>query len=676
MEWFIAIELAGLPGIPTTARRTRDYMVRLASADPEKARQRQGSKATEYHISLLPPTVQAALLRKAGKVKVGGMTLDLPKPKAERYCKEALWASWNKANTKAHDKAKASMTAVQAVGAMARNGTSLMQAYQHVSDEFGISLPTLCRYCAAVKGFDESDWLAVLVPKYQERARANRKNKLAQVSETAWEFFKADYLRNEKPTLAGCYERLKLAAREHEWVIPSITSLKRRMDLEVPRLQQVMLREGEHAMMQLYPPQVRTIEELDAMSWINGDGYLHNVFVTWFNGEILRPKTWFWQDIYSRKIIGWRTDLSENTDSIRMSLMDVCEKFGIPREITIDNTRAAANKWMTGGVPNRYRFKVKADDPIGIIPTLGIKLHWSSVLLGKGHGQAKPIERAFGVGGLDEYIDKHPTLAGCYTGPNPMAKPDNYGDRAVDAETFLRVVAEGVAMYNAKQDRQTEACRGVMSFDQAFARSYEQAAIRKATPEQLTMMLLQAEATRVSQHGTVILESGGSIANRSNRYYHECLSDYVGQKVVARFDPQRLHETVRIYTLSGLHICDAECLEKVGFGDTQQAREHKRKRTQFVKANKQAALAQQGMSALEAAALLPSITDEPAPETKVVEMVRPASHGNAALAAQPHQQTHLRSVAQIAPDIPTAIDYEARFQAAALAMAEKQKNRI
>ncbi|MFA0000467.1 transposase domain-containing protein, partial [Vibrio lentus] len=117
----------------------------------------------------------------------------------------------------------------------------------------------------------------------------------------------------------------------------------------------------------------------------------------------------------------------ENTDSIRLSLMDVCEKFGVPKELTLDNTRAAANKWMTGGVPNRYRFKVKADDPLGIIPMMNIKLHWSSVILGKGHGQAKPIERAFGVGGLEEYIDKHPLCRGAYTGPNPMAKPDNYG---------------------------------------------------------------------------------------------------------------------------------------------------------------------------------------------------------------------------------------------------------
>lgn len=668
MEWFTATELAdaALAGMPNTRQGALKLLKALTNHDgADKYRQRDGSKATEYHISLLPPVVQAALLRKAGKVVVGGMTLDLPKPKAPRYCKEQLWARWGKANTKAHEKAKARVAAVQAVRALVQNGSSLMEAYQHISDEFDIALPTLRRYCSAVKGFDDSDWLAVLLPKHQESATANRKSKLAPVSESAWEYFKADYLAPEKPNASSCYERLKLAAKAHGWVIPSIDSLMRRMALEIPRQQLVMLREGEHALMQLYPPQVRSVADLDAMQWINGDGYQHNVFVKWFNGEILRPKTWFWQDVYSRKIIGYRCDISENTDSIRLSLMDVCSKYGIPREITIDNTRAAANKWLTGGVKNRYRFKVKEDDPLGIIPMMGIQLHWSSVILGKGHGQAKPVERAFGVGGLEEYVDIHPALRGCYTGPNPMEKPDNYGERAVDAEEFLRVLAEGVAMYNAKVGRETEACHGVMSFDQAFEQSYRQATVRKATREQLLVMLLQSEATRVSKHGTIELESGGTIASRSNRYYHPDLAQYAGQKVIARFDPQNLHAAVMVTTLQGLHICEAECLAPVAFGDTQQAREHKRKRTQFVKANKQAALAQKSMSALEAAALLPSISDEPAPESKVVEMVRtlPASIGNAAVAIE-HSDHE--------PDM----DFDSRFQAGVASLIAAKKNRL
>ena len=634
MEWVSAKECAGIPGMPTDVHKARAKLEQFAELSPEKKRKRERTKAFEFHISLLPAPVQAALLRKHGKVQIGGQTFDLPKPSKPRYAAEAIWARWNKAGSKAQETATARLKAVQAVYAMAENGVGLMAAYATVAAEYNIPLPTLRRYCGAVKGFDKGDWAPVLLPKQKEGAMACRLQRLAHIDEVAWEAFKADYLRNAEPTFTACYERLKKAAKKHGWVIPSLDSLERRLKLEVPAPQIVMLRKGEHAMHQMYPPQERTVADLHAMQWINGDGYLHNVFVKWFNGEILRPKTWFWQDVASRKIIGWRTDVSENTDSIRLSLMDVFQTYGIPQELTIDNTRAAANKWLTGGVPNRYRFKVKPDDPLGLIPMFGIKLHWSSVILGKGHGQAKPIERAFGRGGLEEYIDKHPSLEGAYTGPNPMAKPDNYGSKVIDAEVFLAAVEAGIEMYNAKQGRETEMCRGVMSFDDAFAASYEQAVIRKATPEQLQLLMLQAEATRVSAQGTFVLDAGGTIQGRSNRYFHDALFAYAGQKVVARFDPASLHDSVVVYTLQGLQICTAECLEKVGFGDTHAAREHKRKRTQFVKANKLAAQAKRSMSAIEAAQYQPEPETPIAPESRVVAMVRPVSVGNTALKVQ------------------------------------------
>lgn len=636
--WVTAKELIGLSGVPTSVHKIRAMLDRLSTE--ESKRKRQGTKAFEYQLNVLPVPIQTAFYKREEKVQVGEQVLDLPKKEQNKptYCREALWSGWNKTNNSAKEKARQALRTVQAVEALVKNGVKRMDAYQSVCDEYGVPLSTLRRNCSKVKGIDECDWAPALLPKHFEVAQAKKRNQFAHISKDAWEFFKADYLSLERPAMTASYERLKDAAAHHGWTIPSLKSLSRRIEHEVPIQQRVLLREGEHALLQMFPPQERTVEGLHALEWINGDGYQHNVFVRWFNGEILRPKTWFWQDIYSRKIIGWRCDISENTDSIRLSLMDVCEKFGIPKELTLDNTRAAANKWMTGGVPNRYRFKVKEDDPLGIIPMLGIKLHWSSVILGKGHGQAKPIERAFGVGGVEEYIDKHPLCRGAYTGPNPMAKPDNYGSKAIEAQDFLRAIAEGVEMYNAKENRSTEVCKGFMSFNQAFNASYEAAAIRKASKEQLQMMMLQAEAVRVSRHGTISLDAGGSLKGRKNRYYHDAMMNYIGQKLVARFDPLKLHESVEIYTLNGVQICTADCLEKVGFGDTQAAREHKRKRTQFTKANKAAAQAQTEMDALEVAAMMKPLEEEVVPETKTVELFRPVSIGNTVARVQVEEE--------------------------------------
>ncbi|WP_276329914.1 DNA-binding protein, partial [Vibrio lentus] len=76
--WFIASELAGVVGLPSSDRNARECLKKLAAEKPEQARKRQGTKATEYHVSLLPVPTQTALLKQQGKVQVGDQVLELP----------------------------------------------------------------------------------------------------------------------------------------------------------------------------------------------------------------------------------------------------------------------------------------------------------------------------------------------------------------------------------------------------------------------------------------------------------------------------------------------------------------------------------------------------------------------------------------------------------------------
>ena len=653
--WFTAQECIGLPNLPTAPFNISNRLKKHAT--DAQIRKREGSKAFEFHISCLPPVARAAALKKQGVIEVSGTPIAIKKRQSGNYAGELLWQNWNNASDKQREKARERCEAVIAVAELLDSGIDVLTAFDSVGEALSVAPASVRRWYYQVKNFDRSDWAAALVSQHGRSLEARRK-KEAGCSADAWDFFLADYLRPEQPALRTCYARLTEAAAAHEWTIPSLSSLRRKLEREVPAEQVVLLREGEHALMRLYPAQERTVLDLDAMEWINGDGYQHNVFVRWFNGEVLRPKTWVWQDIRTRKILAWRTDVSENSDSIRLALADVVEKYGIPKHITIDNTRAAANKWMTGGVPNRYRFKVKEDDPKGIIPLLGIKLHWTSVLFGQGHGQAKPIERAFSHGGLGEVVDRHPSLAGAYTGANPMAKPDNYGDRVVDAEVFLKALADGIAFWNRQPKRDTEACQGVLSFDAAFEQSYRESTVRKATAEQRNLLLLPAEAVTVN-NGTFTLNAGGKISARKNRYYNEQLLGIKPNKVVIRFDPQSLHESVLCYTLDGRFICSAQCIEKSGFGDSQAAREHHRNRQRFVKRTKEATTAQQRMTALEVAELMPEIVPPEPPETHVVEIYRPA--GNTVRREQVHVSAEKEN------------DYDYAFENAVAQFDERRK---
>ncbi|AZQ10126.1 hypothetical protein [Shewanella khirikhana] len=122
-----------------------------------------------------------------------------------------------------------------------------------------------------------------------------------------------------------------------------------------------------------------------------------------------------------------------------------------------------------------------------------------------------------------------------------------------------------------------------------------------------------------------------------------------------------------MYALNGVHICTAECLEKVAFGDTQAAREHKRKRTQVTKANKQAAEAQVSVDSLELAAMMAPVAEEVIPETKVVTMMRPAAIGNTAAAVAFEEESDIDHKAKCETNFSESVAYLREL---------KQKNRL
>jgi len=297
---------------------------------------------------------------------------------------------------------------------------------------------------------------------------------------------------------------------------------------------------------------------------------------------------------------------------VRLSFGALVERYGLPEHAYLDNGRGFASKWMTGGAPTRYRFKVKEEEPAGILTLLGITVHWTTPY----HGQAKPIERAFRD--LCEHVAKHPRLAGAYTGNNPLAKPENYASRAVALDAFLDVLTGEMAAHNARPGRRSAVCAG-RSFDEAFARSYESRPIRKATREQRRLWLLAAEGIAVRRDGTVALS-----VERRNRYAAPELLDHAGETVVVRFDPQDLHSLVFVYTMDGRFICQAECLEPVGFNDSEAAREHQRERKRYMRAARAQLAAEVRMSAIEAARLLPEVAAADPPDARIVRPVRPA----------------------------------------------------
>lgn len=609
-EWYSVQELLGTSGLPSSDRG----ITKKAERENWVKRNREGVKGLtyEYHLHSLPPETQQALKLQAALAVVPIAEMPAQKPNLD------LVRKLNQSSDKAREKAKAKTEACLQLQAFLDQGFPLTQALAGAANAKNVSIGSLKNWYYKAKAHPVNDWLAVLIG---ESGKAKKPSRKAFIEQEAWDCFLADYLRPEEPDMRASYRRTETLAKHYGWQIASFQTFQRRLAEEVPYEVILLKRKGANAVAKLVPALRRTVKDILAGEWINGDGYQHNVFVKWHTGEIVRPKTWFWQDVRTRKILGYRTSISENTDSIRHALMDVIYHVGIPKTVTLDNTRAAANKAMTGGLDNRYRFKHDELDPKGILPILGIEVHFTSILYGEGHGQAKPIERAFGRGGIGEKVDKRPELSGFYTGKNVLEKPDNYngGKEGVDYNTFLKALAAGVEEYNSQLKRDTEMCRGELSFNQVWERDYLPTNIRQANTEQLRILFLQAETVSIKKNGEFTLKAAGKLYGLTNVYWAQELIGISEKKVVVRFDPDDLHGDVYVYDINGSFLATAICREAKGFGDTTASREQGRLYKQVVKRAKEGAKALEMLEAHELASLAP-VVEAPQPiEQKVKE---------------------------------------------------------
>jgi hypothetical protein len=609
-EFYSPAEIEGmrLPAIPALARDiTRlagreGWRTALTVGGEPLARKCQGIKGGgwEYHWSLFPVAAQRALHKReiARKQKEDGA------PAVRGATASRVDWDWFERQPDARkNKARYRLSILEAVCGLQRGALSKDRAVYAVADQQKVGKSTIFNWFKLVEGLDRKDWLPALCPRHTGRT------KTVECDPRAWEFIKADWLRLEKPPFTACYLRLEMAAKEHGWSIPAGRTLERRLETEIPAPVRVLLREGNEKLKMMYPPQIRDRSEFHAMEAVNVDGHKWDVFVRFPDGEICRPLMIAIQDLYSNKCVAWRVDKSENSDLVRLAFGDLFRDYGIPDHCWLDNGRGFAAKCITGGTPNRYRFKVKPEEPSGILTALGIGIHWTKPY----SGQSKPIERMFRD--FCNHIAKHPAFAGAYTGNNPMAKPENYASRAVPLDDFLKVVGEGIRAHNARAKRNTRVCGRIRSFDQAFDESYANAVIRKAAPEQLRMCLLAAEKIRTDKRS-------GRIELMGNTYWSDCLLEHVGKPIMVRFDPDFLHEAVYAYRLDGSFIGAVELWEASGFADRSAARDHGRKRRSFVNLMKQAAEIERSLSIDEYMRLLPDMDDAtPAPQPAAVRMV-------------------------------------------------------
>ncbi|MEZ5571208.1 MAG: transposase domain-containing protein [Halioglobus sp.] len=540
----------------------------LAGTPSEKKR---GTKTKFYPLAFCSGEIVDAVTIYRAKQEVASEPAIRPMRSLEQI--QVAPGSYEDAKHRDKGIAQKHLLAVEAVVALIEQGRTRTRAIEIVSEEFEMKLRSVARWYDSVKKHPRTEWLDLLTPVW------GKGRPVTSIDEDIIDLITDDFLRLEGPQWEACYDRLVWQLEGLDYNIPSSKKLRAEINRRFTKAEQKYLRSGKRfAKENLLPAQRRSVANDFAMLRINGDGYTHNVKVQWPDGAVCKPHVWYWQDVYSRRILAWHISKTENTDQVRLSFLDVITKYGIPEHIYTDNTTSVTSKKLTGGIRNRYRHKFVEGEPLGLWPLLGCRVHFSGVYYGGGNGRAKPIERMFSrKGGFGDRIDKHPAFQGAYVGPNVMEKPENYGQRAIDMATFEAVLSDSIARINAKPGRRTETAQGKYSYDQVFAESYSNAVISIPSKEQLRLFGMTAETVRVHKSGKFTLKAGSARGIERNEYWSRTLRDhYAGEQVVVRFDPANLHGVVSVYQKAGPFICDAEILDAKAFGDTQAGREYDR----------------------------------------------------------------------------------------------------
>ncbi|MGE4321739.1 MAG: transposase domain-containing protein [Sphingobium sp.] len=555
--WFTAAEIAdlALPGMPRTKRKVNEranaenWALSVHENGVPRARPRKGrGGGLEYHLSLLPTAARGDL------VKRGIAWAPANDEDAVSIAAQAHGWAWYEAQS---DKVKAEAQRRAGIIAMVEGfeqaGMSRSAAIGAAVAAHNVSTATIWGWLKLIKGVPGADRLVALAP------RRKGGGKEAEVDEGAWLTLKSDYLRPEAPTFSSCYWRtVHLYATPRGILLPSEKTLLRKLEREVDPRFIIAKRKGMEAVKAMVPAQQRSVAHLHAMAMVNIDGHKFDVFVRFPDGKIERPILVGIQDVYSRMMLAWRVGDTESALLTRLAFADLFKRHGIPGHCVMDNGRAFASKWISGGIENRFRFKVREEEPLGLLPALNIGITWTLPY----SGQSKPIERAWRD--LADFIAKDPRCAGAWSGNHVDNKPENYRETAVPLDQFLVVVEEGMRIHNERTGRRTETTRGG-SFAQTFADSYAVSPIGRATEDHLRLALLTGEQIKADR-------KSGFVRIAENRYWTPELSRHAGQLLTVRFDPDDLSLPVYVHDNAGNYLCKAERWEASRFDDMHAAK--------------------------------------------------------------------------------------------------------
>ena len=257
----------------------------------------------------------------------------------------------------------------------------------------------------------------------------------SSVKQEDFEYFKNLYLVEGAPSLRSCWDQtlghaISLNNKLQRNEFPSYMAFKRRLEKEIPVQAIYLARYGASA----YKRKFENYIERDYSNiqcgkvWVSDHAQI-DVAVFDTEGNVVFPWVTAWRDYKSGKWLGWTLQCgSPNSDRIFQAFYYAAERFGLPKDVIIDNGKDYRCKDFAGG-RHKERIKIETDNSktSSMLDELNVNVHFALPY----NAQTKPIERDFLK--LKEILSKH--IYG-YRGGNVIERPERLSKEIKEEKIF------------------------------------------------------------------------------------------------------------------------------------------------------------------------------------------------------------------------------------------------
>ena len=375
-----------------------------------------------------------------------------------------------------------------------------------------------------------------------------------QLNDGTW----VGYLDLSQPNASECLKHVKEWCDQHGRKCPSYNTFQKAIK-SISEATYIAYRKGKKAFTDLCEPYMeRDYTTLDANEWWCSDHHVLDLLCRFPDGSIGRPWLTAWQDVRSRKIVGWTVCESPNTDTIMASLRQAVMVWGIPLHVLIDNGKDYRNQHFANmrNQPNRKIVDEGRVRPL--LAQLDVVAHFCKIY----HGQSKPVERFF-----EEVKNRFAKYFISYKGGRPDEKPEERLKQVEKSGNYPSIedVRERFETWVEKHHNALEGHRGNgmdrRSPNQVYGLSMSQAAKRTAPEAALNLLLMRTtKPLKIQQNGVRIWDDwyrADEMFDRPQDLTHLYL----------RYDPDNLDQ-VLCFTPDDRLFCTAYSVGRFGWGAT------------------------------------------------------------------------------------------------------------